>query len=80
MQGMKKILLIILPLGLFALSPFETAQEVNYDLSVFNTKKTNENIKAMKNQKVKCRYVCDKKVYKEQKIAEALSFYKGSSK
>jgi L-cysteine desulfidase len=37
-----------------------------------------ENDLAMENEKVKCRWVCDKKLYKEQKIAEAISFYKNS--
>ena len=32
----------------------------------------------MKNKKIKCRWVCDKKVYKEQKIADAISFYRDS--
>lgn len=59
-----------------ALSPFETPKPNNFDLSVFDTKKSEANIKAANNQKVKCRYVCDKKIYTEQKIAEAVSFYK----
>ena len=48
------------------------------DLAVFNTKKTKENRQASENEKIKCRYVCDKKIYKEQKIHEAVSFYKNS--
>lgn len=50
------------------------------DLAVFETKVTKENKMASENEKVKCRYVCDKKVYKEQKIHEAVSFYKNSKK
>jgi hypothetical protein len=46
--------------------------------SNFETKVCHENKKAMRNPKIKCRLVCDKKVYKEQKIAEAISFYKNS--
>jgi hypothetical protein len=48
------------------------------DLAVFETKKTKENRMASENEKIKCRYVCNKKVYKEQKIHEAVSFYKNS--
>ena len=44
----------------------------------FEKKASKEVLEAMKNEKVKCRWVCDKKLYKEQKIAEAISFYKNS--
>lgn len=44
----------------------------------FEPKISPENKEAMENQKIKCRWVCDKKIYKEQKIAEAISFYKNS--
>lgn len=44
----------------------------------FEKKTTKENREAMENEKVKCRWVCDKKLYREQKIAEAISFYKNS--
>jgi len=44
----------------------------------FEPKVTIENEKAMENEKIKCRWVCDKKIYKEQKIAEAISFYKNA--
>ena len=68
---MKKLLFItILSSLLFGVSISE--------LAVFNTKKSNENKMASENEKIKCRYVCDKKVYNEQKIAEAISFYKSS--
>jgi len=46
--------------------------------SSFETKVSPENRAAMKNKKIKCRWVCDKKLYKEQKIADAISFYKSS--
>ncbi len=46
--------------------------------SSFETKVSRENREAMENKKVKCRWVCDKKLYKEQKIADAISFYKSS--
>ena len=60
-----KLLLLIMPFLLFAKTPF-------------CTKVKPENIKAMENEKIKCRWVCDKKIYKEQKIAKATSFYKNS--
>lgn len=46
--------------------------------STFETKVSPENKKAMENKKIKCRWVCDKKLYKEQKISDAISFYKNS--
>ena len=73
---MKIFSFILFPVLLFALSPFDTPKERSFDLSIFNTKKSSENNKAINNKKIKCRYVCDKKIYKEQKIAEAISFYK----
>jgi len=45
---------------------------------LYEKKISQENISAMKNEKIKCRLVCDKKIYKEQKIADAVSFYKKS--
>ena len=77
-KAMKKFMILFLPVILFAISPFETPEPSHFNLSVFNTKKTKENIEATKNQKIKCRYVCDKKVYNEQKIADAISFYKST--
>ncbi len=62
---MKTVLLLITATLLFSQTEFEP-------------KVTPENKKAMENKKIKCRWVCDKKVYKEQKIAEAISFYKNS--
>jgi len=52
---------------------FSTLLAVN-----FEKKTTKENREAMENEKVKCRWVCDKKLYREQKISEAISFYKNS--
>lgn len=46
--------------------------------SVFDTKRSKENDDAIKNTQIKCRWVCDKKIYKEQKISEAIEFYKNS--
>ena len=75
-----KILLIIFPLSLLAVSPLESPKEKHFNLSVFNTKKTEENVQVIKNKKINCRYICDKKIYKEQRIAKAISFYKMSAK
>jgi len=46
--------------------------------TIYESKFSKENESAMKNSKIKCRLVCDKKVYKEQKIEDAISFYKDS--
>lgn len=51
-------------------------KEVN--TTVYESKKNEINTQAAENEKIKCRYVCDKKVYKEQKISEAIEFYKKS--
>ncbi|MDD3443346.1 hypothetical protein [Sulfurimonas denitrificans] len=45
-------------------------------MSVYETKKSEQNLQASKNIKVTCRLVCDKKVYQEQKISDAIEFYK----
>jgi len=71
-----KIALILLPLSLFALSPFDSPKANTFDTSVYETKETLENKQAGNNKKITCRYVCDKKVYKEQQISSAVSFYK----
>jgi len=73
---MKKIFYLSLTCTLLFSSPFETQKEKSFDLSVFDTKSKDIHKKAMENEKVKCRKVCDKKIYKEQKIADAISFYK----
>ncbi len=65
MLFMKKILFLLLPSLLFCEKIYETKLSI-------------KNRTAMKNEKIKCRWVCDKKIYKEQKIAEAISFYKRS--
>jgi len=46
--------------------------------TIYATKVSKQNIEAMHNPKIKCRWVCDKKIYKEQKISDAISFYKNS--
>jgi len=75
---MKKVLFLIFYTFLFARSPFESKEDSHFDLSVYETKASIENKKAANNSKIKCRWVCDKKIYTEQKIAEAVSFYKNS--
>ena len=45
---------------------------------IYDTHFSKANHAAMENKKIKCRWVCDKKIYTEQKIAEAVSFYKHS--
>ena len=70
------MLLLLVPFFIYASSPFETQKGRIFDTSIFDTKKSADNEKAMNNEKIKCRTVCDKKLYKEQKIAEAVSFYK----
>ena len=73
---MKKTILLFLPIYLFAFDPYKSTNSKNFDTSVYDTKASKENMQATKNIKIKCRYVCDKKVYKEQKISEAIEFYK----
>jgi len=45
---------------------------------IYETKVSQNNRAAMENKKIKCRWVCDKKIYREQKIAQAVLFYKNS--
>ncbi|MCD4667185.1 MAG: hypothetical protein K8R44_01090 [Sulfurimonas sp.] len=77
---MKKLLFLLFPMLLFAVSPFETEKSKSFDLSVFDTERNAANTQAINNKKIRCRYVCDKKLYKEQKIADAISFYKKTAK
>ena len=77
---MKKLLILLLPILVMAISPFETPRLYNLDFSKFDTKRTKENMQAIDNKTIACRYVCDKKIYKEQKIADAIFFYKSSTK
>ena len=46
--------------------------------TLYESKASKENRDAMQNRQIKCRTVCDKKIYKEQKIESAVSFYKNS--
>ena len=72
-----KLLLLLFPLLLIAKSPFESKNS-NFHMSAYETKKSELTEMAKNNAKIRCRYVCDKKVYKEQKISDALEFYKNS--
>jgi hypothetical protein len=76
---MKKILTLFIPLYIFAGTVFDTPK-YHHNFQVFNNK---ENLSQRKNKTpshIKCRYICDKQAYKEQKIAEAVSFYKNKTK
>lgn len=73
---MMKTLILLLPIYLFALDPFESPQSGIFDTSIYDTKESIENRQAIENVQIKCRYVCDRKLYKEQKISEAVEFYK----
>jgi hypothetical protein len=72
-----KLLLLLFPILLAAKSPFDS-KIINFDMSAYETKKNELNESAGKNSKIKCRFICDKKVYKEQKISDAIEFYKNS--
>ena len=56
-------------------SPFETPKANSFNLSSFDTPTSRSTTET---QQVRCRYVCDKKLFKVQKIAQAISFYKKS--
>lgn len=75
---MIKLLFLLSPLLLIAKTPFESVAAKNVDMSAYEKKKSQEVEQASKNVKVTCRLVCDKKVYKEQRISEAIEFYKNS--
>ncbi|MDD5157769.1 hypothetical protein [Sulfurimonas sp.] len=62
--------------GVTDTSLFNTKKFEKIDTGVYDTKDRDENTKASKNSQIICRYVCDKKVYKEQKIVDAVEFYK----
>lgn len=72
MKLMKYIIFLLLITLLFIQNSLADTE------NTFEKKASKENNEAMKNEKIKCRWVCDKKLYKEQKISEAVSFYKNS--
>ena len=69
---MKWLIYLILPLFLSAQSPFESIVIPPRSASVFNTK---TDIKPSSDKKIKCRYICDKKIYNLQVITDAINFY-----
>lgn len=71
---MKKTLFLLLPILLFARSPFESPEPHQFDLSIFNT--ANKVQTKEKSIKVVCKFICSKKLSKEKKIEAALSFYR----
>lgn len=75
-----KVFILLTPILLFALSPFESPKPNVFNTSAYETKETKETKMANNNEKIKCRYVCDKKVYKEQQIANAVTYYKNLKK
>ncbi|OIP54320.1 MAG: hypothetical protein AUK54_06650 [Helicobacteraceae bacterium CG2_30_36_10] len=75
---MNKIILLLLPALLFAAYPVSVPKEGCVNISSFDTKSNSLNKQTSKNKKIRCRMVCDKKIYKEEKIADAISFYKNS--
>ena len=75
-----KSLIIFTPILLLALSPFESPKANVFDTSAYETKETKETNMASENKKINCRYVCDKKLYKEQQIGNAVSYYKNLKK
>lgn len=72
------IFLLLLPAILPAAEPICTPKESHLEIPAFDTKAGSLNAQASKNEKIKCRVVCDKKVYKEREIADAILFYKNS--
>lgn len=76
---MKKMFILLYSIVLSAQSPFDTPQYSMYDLSVFDTDRTLSKTK-YESEKVRCRYVCDKKLDREERIEDAILFYKNSKK
>jgi len=74
---MYKILFLFLPILLFAVSPFESLGPNSFDLSIYETRKSVIHEREHKNKK-KCRIVCDKRLYNEKRISDAIEFYKNS--
>lgn len=76
---MKKIVFLIFSVLLHASSPFDAPSPRGFNLSAFETKVTPQAKITAQNEKIVCRYVCDKRVYKEQKIGDAVTFYKNAT-
>jgi hypothetical protein len=47
---------------------------------IFDSTFSPQNKEAMNNPKIKCRMVCDKKLYRQQEITKAISFYQNSKR
>jgi len=77
---MFKILILFFPLLLLAISPFESPKPNLFDTKAYEGTKTLLNEKVINNKKIKCRVVCDKKLYKEQQISDAVTYYKNLKK
>lgn len=58
--------------------PFDSKEPVSYDLSIFNSNHKIEDERAFKNSQIRCRKVCDKKMTVEQRMLEAITFYRDS--
>jgi len=72
---MRWLIYLILPLFLNAQSPFDSIITPPHQADIFNSSKNKLYIRVSENEKIRCRYVCDKKLYKEQVIADAITFY-----
>jgi hypothetical protein len=77
-EFMKILPFILLPFYLFAAGPFDAPKPQKFDLSAFETKRLEIHEITSENEKIKCRWVCDKKIYKEKEIGDAVSFYKNA--
>ncbi len=73
-----KTIFLLLATILVGEASFDDLEPRSFDLSVFDTSHSSVGKKDSPSSHIRCRYVCDKKLYKEQKIAEAISFYKNS--
>ena len=75
---MKILFSLLLPFYLCAAAPFDTPKPQRFDLSAFDTKGSEIHEITSENKKIKCRWVCDKKIYKEKEIGDAVSYYKNA--
>lgn len=75
---MNRILILLFPLLLFGLNPFEPSDSGSLKHSTHKTDKSKKKMMSSKNTQIRCRCVCDKRAYKEQKISDAVLFYKNN--
>ncbi len=78
MTYMNMIFLLLFAVILFVAAPVGAHEGIYFDLPALEAKANSLNAQASKHEKIKCRVVCDKKIYKERKIEEAILFYKNS--